>query len=147
MEIREERDHSVLVLVPDGRLDVAAAAELQLRAMKLVEAGERRVVVDLARASELCGAGLRVLLMLGKRLEGLGGAMAVCGVADETRRALQLAGLDGALPVVSERAAAVAGVGTAGGEKGRIERVTDLAARLLGAAPTGGKKAARKSGG
>lgn len=143
----EERDGNVLIVVPEGRLDVGAAADLQLRAMRLVEAGERRVVVDLARTTEVSGAGLRVLLMLCKRLEGLGGAMAVCGVAEDTRRALALAGLEGSLPVVAARGDAVAGVRTAGGERGRVELVTDLAARLLGAAQPGSKKATKKSGG
>jgi len=147
VEILEQREGNVLVVVPSGRLDVAAAADLQLRAMKLVEAGERRVVVDLAHATEVSGAGLRVLLMLCKRLEGLGGAVAVCGVAEDTRRALELAGLAGSLPVVAARGDAVARVRAVGGERGRIERVTELAARLLGAAPPGPKKATKKSGG
>jgi anti-anti-sigma factor len=147
VEILEERDGNVLVVIPAGRLDVAAAADLQLRAMKLVEGGERRVVVDLARATEVSGAGLRVLLMLGKRLEGLGGALAVCGVAEDTRRALALAGLEGSLPVVPARGEAVAQVRAAGGDRSRVERVADLAARLLGAAPPGPKKATKKSGG
>ncbi len=147
MEILEERDDNVLVVVPSGRLDVTAAADLQLRAMKLVESGERRVVVDLSEASEVSGAGLRVLLMLSKRLQGLGGAIAVCGVGEDTRRALALAGLEGSLPAVPGRAEAVAQVRAAGGERSRAERVTDLAARLLGATPHSPKKATKRSGG
>lgn len=147
MDVLEERVSGVLVLAPDGRLDVAGAADLQLAAIRLVEAGERRVVVDLARASEVSGAALRVLLMLGKRLAGLGGALAVCGMAEEARRALEVAGLGEAIQVASTRTEALAGVSSAGSEKQRVEKVTELAARLLGAAPTADKKKATKAGG
>lgn len=147
MDIREEREGTLLVLTPQGRLDTAAAADLQLLAMQLVEAGERRVLVDLSTTSEVSGTALRVLLMLSKRLQGLGGAMAVCGMAEEARHALQVAGLDGAFPVFPGRDAAVAQIRTVGRDKGRAERVAELAARLLGAPHASGKKTAKKSGG
>lgn len=147
MDVVEERVSGVLVLVPEGRLDVAGAADLQLAAIRLVEAGERRVIVDLTRASEVSGAALRVLLVLGKRLAGLGGSMAVCGMAEEARQALEVAGLDEAIQVAPTRTEALAGVSTAGSEKQRVERVTELAARLLGVAPPAGKKKVTKAGG
>lgn len=134
MEIREEREGAVVVLHPEGKLDVAAAADFQLRAAKLVEGGERRMIVDLAQANEVCGAALRVLLTLAKRLNGLGGGLAVCGMGEEARRALEVAGLAGAFPVFPDRPTAHAWVGKVGGEKQRVEQVTELAARLLGAA-------------
>ncbi len=147
MDVLEERVNGVLVLLPDGRLDVAGAADLQLAAIRLVEAGERRVIVDLNRASEVSGAALRVLLMLGKRLAGLGGALAVCGMAEEARRALEVAGLGEAIQVASTRTEALAGVSFAGSEKQRVAKVTELAARLLGAAPKAGKKKVIKAEG
>lgn len=146
MELVEERDAGVLVLIPAGRLDVAAGADLQLRIVQIVESGERRVVVDLGQASEVCGAAWRVLLMFGKRLAGLGGALAVCGLTEEMRRALALAGLEGALPVAAGRADAVAAVRVAEAAKGRTQRITELAARLLGAVPANSQRPPKKKG-
>lgn len=146
MEIVEVQEKGVLVLAPEGRLDLTGAADLQLRANQVLDAGQRRVVVDLARTTEVSGAALRVLLTLGKRLAGLGGALAVCGMAEEARRAMEVAGLGGTFEVAPSRAQALARVSEAGKEKRRVEQVTELAARLLGATPTGSKKKATKSG-
>ena len=92
MEIILERNKEIAVLQPVGRLDIAASREFMARADELLDAGERRVVVDFARTEYIDGAGMRVLLVMAKKLTGLGGGLTLCALSEPVSRALEVAG-------------------------------------------------------
>ena len=92
MELIQEKHGAVLVLEPVGRLDTRSSQEFQQQVVSLVDTGERRVVVDLRKTEEMSAAGLRVLLMLSKKLESMGGGLVLCSMSDQVRKAFDVAG-------------------------------------------------------
>jgi len=92
MEIGEARAQGALVLAPAGRLDSVSSGELERHALARLDAGERRVVVDLAGVEYISSAGLRVLLVMAKRLKPPTGALVLCGMGPGVRTVLELAG-------------------------------------------------------
>lgn len=92
MEINEVRAGAALVVAPAGRLDSVTSGELEKHVVSRLDAGERRLVVDLAAVEYISSAGLRVLLMAAKRLKEPPSALVLCGMGPGVRTVLELAG-------------------------------------------------------
>ena len=129
MELIQNKQGAILVLEPIGRLDNSSSQEFQQKVAQLVDAGERRVVVDLRRTDEISGAGLRVLFMLAKKLESIGGGLILCSMSEAARKAFDVAGFIQmvALPVEPNQAEAIRRLSA----DDAVARVSDLAADLL----------------
>jgi anti-anti-sigma factor len=110
MQIREERQQSVAVVAPIGRVDSTTSAALDQHLAGLVSAGERRIVVDFTGVEYISSAGLRVLLTLAKKTRDTRGALALCGMGDSVREVFGLAGFLALFMIEADRASAVARV-------------------------------------
>ncbi len=75
--------------------------------MAAIDAGERRVVVDLSGVDYASSAGLLALDAIAGRIHVAGGTLVLCGLAEPVRLVLDLAGL---LPHFTIEASAAEGV-------------------------------------
>ena len=82
MQIQAERRDNVMIVAPVGRVDSNTSSDLEQRLLHDIGAGERRFLLDLAGVEYISSAGLRVLLMLAKRLREASGLVGAVG-ADE----------------------------------------------------------------
>ncbi len=110
MQVDQLRLDGTLVVAPAGRLDSTTSGAFESLVLGLVSAGERRLVVDFAAVEYISSAGLRVMLMLAKRLRDAKGALAICGLGDPVRQVFELAGFLPLFTVVESREAAVSEV-------------------------------------
>lgn len=109
LEIRETKlEDGFVVLEPVGRLESKTSPELDRKVVALLGAGERRFVVDLASTEYVSSAGLRVLLMLGKKVSGGAGRLVLCGLNPQVREVFDVAGLGALFVIRSSRAEALA---------------------------------------
>ena len=92
MQIGEEKQGGALVIAPVGRVDSVSSGELERVVLSRIDAGERRLVLDLAGVEYISSAGLRVLLMAAKRLKEPPAALVLCGIGPGVRTVLELAG-------------------------------------------------------
>ena len=108
LEIRETKaDGGFVVLEPVGRLESKTSPELDRKVVALLAAGERRFVVDLASTEYVSSAGLRVLLMLGKKVSGGAGRLVLCGLNPQVREVFDVAGLGALFVIRASRAEAL----------------------------------------
>lgn len=147
LEIREESVGDTRVLELSGRLDTETSADLELAVQDLLQAGEKRFVLDLAGVGYVSSAGLRVLLMLGKSVDGKG-MLRLAGLNPAVRQVFDVAGFTPLFAIFPDRAAALAaGEGKSKGKTpaARPAQTWDLAAeaaKLLDATqPSGGEAA------
>jgi anti-sigma B factor antagonist len=110
MHISEQFNEAVLVLGLQGRLDTNTSEPFEQRMMAIIDAGNKRVVVDLTDLDYISSAGLRVLLMGAKRLKNEEGRLALCGLKDHIREVFEVSGFLKILTVVEDADAAVAAV-------------------------------------
>ena len=96
MEMTDEKRDGVVIVAPRGRLDVNTSAELEKRLLDKVAAGETLFVVDLLDIEYISSAGLRVLLLLAKKLKERSGRVVLSSLGPAVRQVFELAGL---LPV------------------------------------------------
>ena len=92
MEIREDRQDGVLIVTPLGRLDTTGSGELEKHLLGRLDANERRLLLDLAGVEYVSSAGLRVLLLVAKRLQAAGGDLVLSGLGPAVRQVFELAG-------------------------------------------------------
>jgi anti-anti-sigma factor len=114
MEIREERGDGVLIVAPLGRVDSTTSEELERSLLRRLEQGEQRLVLDLAGVEYISSAGLRVLLMLAKRLRQPPSGLVLCSLADGVRQVFELAGFIPLFAVEASRERALARLAAGG---------------------------------
>ena len=103
----ETPDWPGALIVASGELDVQSVPELKERLAEAVDAGTKRVVVDLAEVSFIDSLSLSALVGARRRL-GADGRLAVVAVHEYVRLILQATGLEQVLDVFDTRDEAVA---------------------------------------
>jgi len=79
-------------LVVAGRLDGAAANELEIEVLAVMRSGAKNIYVNLAEASFLCSAALRVLLQYWRQMKNSGRALYVTKPSAEADAVLRMSG-------------------------------------------------------
>ena len=90
----ERIEPDIVVIRPVGRLDLSTAWELEAVLQRALEAGEVRVVVDLAAVEFLDSSGLGVLVAGLKEARKVGGELRVAAAGEQPAMVLGLSNLD-----------------------------------------------------
>ena len=95
------------VIKLEERLDAQSCLEFEKTCLRLIEEGEKLLVVDLGLLQYISSAGLRSFLVIAKRLREAGGSLRICCLAGMVRQVFEAAGLASAFPVFDTIDAAV----------------------------------------
>jgi anti-anti-sigma factor len=104
MEIQEEQIGDTHVVTMKGRLDGIASPAFADRIGALINHPNPRLLVDLAAVDLVTSAGLRVVLLILKRVKAGGGAFALCNVQPSVREVLDISGFTAMLSIHGDRA-------------------------------------------
>ena len=77
----------------------------------LIEAGERKVLVDCAPLEYVNSAGLKVFLLAAKKLEPLGGQLILCALAPSVMMIFEMIGFTRIMKIAPTRADALRAFG------------------------------------
>ena len=107
----DDRTHLVAVA---GEIDIFTAPEFKQRVSAPIDAGRRRLIVDLSGTTFIDSSSLGVLIGAHRRLKRRGGTMVVVCDNDAIVKTFRITGLDGVFTLVSSIDDAVNGdaVGT-----------------------------------
>jgi len=111
MSLSSEKIGAILVVSAGGQINSANAAEVESALLAWVEQGERQCVLDLGSLDYISSAGLRVILMLAKRLKQNSGKLILCGLQPQVKEVFDISGFLTILSVVDDRATALAQIG------------------------------------
>ena len=103
----EEDLGAVRLVVVEGRVSSATAAELARVLAGQLGGGPRTVVIDMAGVDYINGAGLRTFETAAASVAGSGGELVVCGLQPPVQVAFELAGPIPKLTIASSRDAAL----------------------------------------
>ncbi|MFD0669000.1 STAS domain-containing protein [Ramlibacter sp. MAHUQ-53] len=92
MNLHQETRGDITILRPVGRLDSATSPELERVVLERIEAGCTRLVFDLSDMDYVSSAGLRVILLAGKKLRAAQGRLALSGMRDMVRDVFEMSG-------------------------------------------------------
>jgi cation diffusion facilitator family transporter/anti-anti-sigma factor len=108
MHVQESMKGTVLVVAGKGRLDAGTAGEFQRRLSASIDGGETRILLDFSDLTSISSAGLRILLVAAKRLEGGNGQFAICGLTENAASVFRLSGFDAIIKVFPDEGTALA---------------------------------------
>ena len=87
----------------DGRIDGANAREFQTALDAAIDDNECAVVLDMERLSYISSAGLRVILLTAKALQGRNRKFAICALSESIREVFEISGFDKIIPIHASR--------------------------------------------
>lgn len=92
MELRVEKKESVVVLFIKGRLDAVTAGELEAKFTELIQGGEENMVVSMEELEYISSAGLRVVLMVAKKLHASGRKIEFAALSGNVKDVFDISG-------------------------------------------------------
>ena len=92
MEIKTSKQDDVVVLEPAGMIDTRGSLQFEREIATHFDAGIRRFVIDLRRVELITSAGIRVLVMLARRVAA-GGGLVLCGLNEHVTSVFEVSGL------------------------------------------------------
>ncbi len=107
MEIttRKEKDRTIVSLA--GRMDALTAPEFEKQMKRIVDAGGKRLVIDMQGLGYISSAGVRSILVVAKRLRAEGGKFVLASLNDMVREVLELTGFIKILAICDSTEAAL----------------------------------------
>ena len=108
MRVNEEQVGAVTVLTPHGEMDATALPDFEARVDRLVEAGARYLVWDLADVGLLPSTAAGFLLQAGRRMQAAGGKQVLAGLRPNVLGTLRTMGVAELFRVYPHREAAIA---------------------------------------
>ncbi len=107
MDIQQEKGDGVTIVALQGRIDGNTSRSLEEALTKSLDQGERRLVLDMTEVEYITSAGLRVVLVLAKRLAASKGNLVVCSLSEPVRQIFEIAGFLPLIAVSTTRALAI----------------------------------------
>ncbi len=99
LEVSEEVEDGVRVLRVAGDVDFDVAPELKQRIVGRVEAGDRRLIIDLSEVGFIDSTAIGVLVAALKRLRDAGGSLMVVCDNEDVRSIFATVGLESVIPL------------------------------------------------
>lgn len=109
MEITTTSKDNATTLSLNGRIDTATAPELEQAINRVIDGGQRKVLLDFAGISYISSGGLRVLLATAKKLKNPGDKFGICALSPEVLKILKLAGFTSIFSIYASEGEALAG--------------------------------------
>lgn len=108
MTLAIEKIGDVLLVKPAGQIHSANAAEIEAQLNAQVQSGEHKMLIDMTDLAFISSAGLRVLLVMAKRLKQEGGKLVLCALNPQVLEVMEISGFLSILTTVGTRDEALA---------------------------------------
>lgn len=92
MQVTIDKREGFVVLKLKGRSDAATSNMLEEKLLALVGGGEKRFVVEFSNLEYISGAGLRMLLLVAKRLKSANGKIVLFALKGQVKEVFEIAG-------------------------------------------------------
>lgn len=110
MEIVQDREAEIVVLKLKGSFDSSAASGAEAGFAAALGGDVPHLAIDFTELDYISSAGLRVLLILARKVQEMRGKVALFGLLENVREVFAVSGFDRIFAIVGDRAAAVATV-------------------------------------
>ncbi|MDR1361828.1 MAG: STAS domain-containing protein [Holosporaceae bacterium] len=98
MEVKTEENGGITILTPVGRVDTSTAKAFEDSVMAAAEKN-KKIAISFGEIDYISSAGLRVVLMLGKKLTATKGVLALVNMPDKIFAVFKMSGFDKILKI------------------------------------------------
>lgn len=92
MAIETDQISGISLLRPVGRLDSSNSADLERLLNETLAGGATKLMFDFSKLDYISSAGLRVILLAGKKLRGSAGKVVLVGMGEMVREVFAMSG-------------------------------------------------------
>lgn len=110
MEFAQEQAGDVVVVKLSGRLDSSTAQPAEENFMRVLASGPLHLAIDMSKLDYISSAGLRVLLVVAKKVQQAKGKVVLFGLVHNVREVFAISGFDRIFAIQPDIEAAVAAV-------------------------------------
>lgn len=103
MNINQSQVNDVFILELDGKLDIMNQDELENSFNSLIDAGNLNIIMDCQKLTFISSAGLRLLIIIWKKMEPLKGKLAVCSLNENTKKIFDISGYSQIFTIFSNK--------------------------------------------
>ncbi len=114
MAIETVREGEALIAKAEGRISSVNALKFQEELDAAFVDADRLAILDLEQLSYISSAGLRVILVTAKGLQGRSIKFALCSLSESVLEIFQVSGFDKIIPVRDSQAAAIEALSSKG---------------------------------
>jgi len=107
MKIETRKAGDVVVVEMSGRLDSRSSGEAGDRIVHIVQGEDRQILLNLQNVHYVSSAGLRIILLGSKLLQGNNGELKICCVEEAVKRVLETSGFDSLIRMYNTEAEAL----------------------------------------
>ncbi|MDD8027549.1 MAG: STAS domain-containing protein [Acidobacteriota bacterium] len=107
MTIDGKRDNGRMIVTVGGRMDAVSAPEFDKRCEAWIAEGAESFVIDFAGLDYISSAGLRSLLVLGKKTAARKGRVVIASARDVVKEVFAISGFGSIFPMADSVAAAL----------------------------------------
>ncbi|KPK96121.1 hypothetical protein AMJ80_01795 [bacterium SM23_31] len=99
IEFNVLKKDDVAVVSLKGRLDANTSDDIQAKLLKLIDKGEKLIAIDSAQLDYISSAGLRVILIVLKKMKAVDGKLAVFALKDHIKEVFDISGFTSMLSI------------------------------------------------
>ena len=110
MEFAQELSGDVVIVKLSGRLDSSTAQAAEENFAEVLASGVLHLAIDMSNLEYISSAGLRVLLVVARKVQQANGRVVLFGVVRNVREVFSISGFDRIFAIQPDLAAAVAAV-------------------------------------
>lgn len=101
MKIIQNEENGIVNLSINGRLDAVSAVEADKEFNSVLDSGKTKLLINLAELEYISSAGLRVLLVVAKRIQQKGGKVVLCKLAENVKEVFEISGFSSIFKIFS----------------------------------------------
>lgn len=94
MDCYSEKRGGAVVVQPVGRMDANTGSVFEAECKKWIENGEKALIADLEGLEYISSAGLRSVLVVGKKLKSAGGELSLCNMSGMVEEVFNMSGFN-----------------------------------------------------
>ena len=107
MTIIQRERNGIMELSISGRLDAVSAVEADKDFNSVIDDGHKNLLVDLTALDYISSAGLRVLLVVAKRIQQSDGKVVLCALSANVKEVFEISGFSSIFSIFPTRDEAI----------------------------------------
>lgn len=92
LEITTRQQDNAFIILLDGRIDASSAKDLEQQCLSWIDSGHHDVILDFSSVSYISSAGLRVFLLIAKRVNAVKGRLRLSAMNSIIKDVFEISG-------------------------------------------------------
>jgi anti-sigma B factor antagonist len=99
MEVTSKSAEEAIIIYVDGNLTTNSSPVVEAEINKILDGTATHVVINVEKVNFIASTGLRIILVLGKRLNGDGLKLIMCSMNETTKSVFNISGFSKLFPI------------------------------------------------